>query len=233
MIFGKNDLTIYEKYSSEWWDPNSPRFRSLQKVTEFRIKQIDLWFGCLKGATAIDVGCGGGLLSIPLIERGAKVFGVDLSPGSLETARRASGGQGTFVEADARNLPLETSSADFVLLADVLDHIEDYPNALREARRVLKPSGLLYVNTINRTFRSWLFAIVLGEGTRLIPPGTHDHRLFITPQELEKEAKRLGLQLEAIQGEAPCIWPTIKHWAITFRATDSHAIAYSALFRAT
>ncbi len=231
MLLGQNDLTIYEKYAGEWWDPNSPRFRSLQKVTEFRLKQIDHWFGSVKGKTIVDVGCGGGLLAVPMIERGAFVTGIDLSPASLETARRTSRGEGTYLTADARELPLDDKSADFVLLADVLDHIPDYEKALSEASRILKPGGQLYVNTINRSFRAWFLAILLGEGVGLIPSGTHDYRLFIKPRDLERTAQKHALRLEGFQGEAPIIADTIRNWAITFRASSSLAVAYSGFFR--
>ena len=232
MIYGTNDLSIYERFASEWWEPQSPRFRSLQKVTEFRLQVIDNWFGSVKGATVVDLGCGGGLLSVPMLERGANVIGVDLSSGSLETAKRMSNGKGKYLQGDIRKVELPNGCADFVLLADVLDHIQDYFKALAEARRILKPGGLLYVNTINRTFRSWFFALLLGEGTGLIPRGTHDFRLFIRPHELAKAAKLQRFSLVEMQGEAPSISSTVRDWAITFRASNSKAVAYSALFKA-
>lgn len=231
MLYGANDLTIYERYAEEWWQPDSPRFRSLQKVTEFRLQQIDKWFGSVTNKNIVDLGCGGGLLSLPLLKRGAKVTGVDISPASIEVAENVAQGTGRFFCSDVREVPLPSASFDYALLADVLDHLPDYPRALQEAARLLKPGGLLYVNTINKTFRSWLFAILLGEGLGLIPPGTHDWRLFIPHRELIEQAKPHCLSLQSYQGERADIGKTIRNWAITFRPSPSLAIAYSTLFR--
>jgi 2-polyprenyl-6-hydroxyphenyl methylase/3-demethylubiquinone-9 3-methyltransferase len=230
ILSGRNDLDIYERHADEWWDPKSPRFKSLQKITKYRFEQICTWFGDLEGACVVDMGCGGGLLSIPLLDAGGRVIALDISPASVRVAQQHADGRGEFLVADVCDTNLADGIADFVVIADVLDHIPHYDLALKEAARLLKPGGKLYVNTINRTPASWFLAVFLGELLRLIPPGTHDYRLLIKPAELIAAASVQGLKKVAIQGEAPIIGKTARDWAIHFRDCSSTAVAYSTLF---
>lgn len=226
-----NDLSIYSDYADEWWKSGSPRFKSLHNITPFRLNIIYSNLGSLNKLKVADLGCGGGLISIPLINDGALVTGVDISQESIECAKLASKDGGNFICSDIRNTPLSSESFDVVLLADVLDHIKDFDRVLKEAFRILKPGGRMFVGTINRTFRSWFFAIFLGEGLKLIPPGTHDRRLFIKPYELIEEASRVGFTFQKIQGETPNILATIKSNAISLRLSKSLSLAYSAFFQ--
>lgn len=226
----RNDLTIYSEYASEWWEPGAPRFRSLQALTPFRIELIRSLLGSQQGKFVLDIGCGGGLISKPMIEQGALVAGIDLSPESIAAARAACAGQGDFKVGDARKLPFGDRSFDTVLMADLLDHIPDYPMALAEAARVLKPGGRLFVGTINRNLWSAFVTVTVAESLRLIPPGTHDPKLFIKPVELVSSAKVQGFSLVSMQGEAPLFWKTLLKWAIHLRRSGSLAVAYSAVF---
>lgn len=225
-----NDLTIYCRHADQWWQPGSAMFRSLQNITPFRLELIRGWCGPIGGKAVIDLGCGGGLIAVPLIDEGALLTGVDISSESVGEAARASAGRGKFITADVRNVPLPSAIADVVLLADVLDHLQDYPAALAEAARLLKPGGLLFAGTINRTWLSWFLAICLGEGLRLIPRGTHAHELFITPDELRQRGAELGLLYRDVQGEAPIILQSLRTRTVHLRRSASCAVAYSMLF---
>jgi 2-polyprenyl-6-hydroxyphenyl methylase/3-demethylubiquinone-9 3-methyltransferase len=227
----RNDLTIYSEYASEWWEPGAPRFRSLQALTPFRLELISTLLGPQQGKAVLDIGCGGGLIAKPLIEQGAVVAGIDLSAESIAAARAACAGRGDFRVGDAREVPFATQSFDTVLMADLLDHIPDYSKALAEAARVLKPGGMLFVGTINRSLWSAFVTVTVAESLRLIPPGTHDPKLFIKPEELVSSAKAHGLTLAALQGEAPLFWKTLLNWAIYLRRSRSLAVAYSAVFK--
>lgn len=225
-----NDLSIYSKYAEEWWRPGSPRFRSLQNLTPFRLEMIREACGPVQGKRLYDLGCGGGLLAVPLLDDGAIVTGVDLSAESLRVARVAARGRGTFIEGDVTRVELPSDSADIVLLADVLDHVPDYHRALAEAARLTKPGGTVFAGTINRTIASYIAAIVLGEGLRLVPPGTHRHDMFITPEELLSAAKMAGLRHQHTYGERIAVWDTVSRWAVTFKRSARCSVAYSMVF---
>jgi len=226
-----NDLTIYSRYAHEWWTPGAPRFRSLQNITPFRLSLIDEYIAPKPGQRIADIGCGGGLISVPLIKRGIHMVGCDCSPESIDALRAQTSGAGEFCCADARSLPFSSQYVDHTLMMDLIDHIPDYAKALSEATRITKPGGLIFIGTINRTIRSYVLAIALGEGLRLIPPGTHEHRLFVRPDELIAAAHSCGLTLVARQGEKVLLGATLRRWAITLERGRSEALAYSMVFK--
>jgi len=229
-LLRRNDLDLYERHAADWWDERSHAFRSLHGVNRFRSRLLEEWFGeRIRGARVVDLGCGGGLLAQKMLERGASVVGVDLSHASLRAARAHLDGSSLFVQGDATCAPLHPGCADLVLMADLLEHVCDPALPLREAARLLCSGGLAYVNTINRSRRARLLAVTLAEGLGLVPRGTHDPALFITPAELERQAVAAGLRLVRIQGEAPALLRTIRHWTIELRKSASPGVTYSAL----
>ncbi len=226
----QNDLTIYSKFAHEWWEDGAPRFRSLQNLTPFRLSLIEELIGELRGKKVLDLGCGGGLIAIPLLKKGVSVVGIDISKESIAAAKRAANGDGEFFVGDITSIDLPAQQFDCVLIADVLDHIPKYENVLREAERLLRPGGKLFVGTLNRTFISWFLTIFLGETLGFIPKGTHDHALFIKPDELIEAAKQFNLDLVHVQGEWPLFFKTIIRRAITLKKSGSVAVAYSIVF---
>lgn len=227
----RNDLSLYERYAQDWWNRSSPFSRTLHAITEFRLEQLCKLIPNFAGKSVIDIGCGGGLMSIPLIEAGAVVTGVDLSEASVGVARERARNRGSFIVADARmTLPIDSGSAEVVLLADVLEHVEDYWRILKEAHRLLRTGGTLYVNTINKTYFSYLGVIVLAETFGYIPKGTHDYRLFIDPEILTQEARSIGFQRRELIGESVRWLATFSTNAIHVKRSTSLRTAYSALF---
>lgn len=225
----RNDLSIYEQRASEWWDPTSRAFRSLHSVNALREALLAGWLGDrLRGARTVDLGCGGGVLARGLARRGARIVGIDRSPKSLLAA--AEHVAGSFLVGDLRAVPLRTGVADVAILADVLEHVEEPRRAVAEAARVLKPGGMLYVNTINRTRRARWLAVHLAEGLGLVPRGTHDPALFVTPAELRHYGEQHGLQLLRIQGEPVRLLRTLRRWTIELAPGDDVSVSYSALF---
>lgn len=220
-----NDLQIYERHAHAWWDQESRVFRSLRSVGRFHVACMQAeWGQRLLGARVVDLGCGGGGVSLQLAAAGAEVLGLDLSSASVQEARRAAsaaGLQAEFQVADLRDTGLADRCADFVVLSDVIEHLEDPEAALAEAARLLKPGGELFLNTFDRTRWSRLLVVTVAEGLGLVPRGTHDGRLFVRPGEIQALAWGHGLQLTRVQRERPSFWRTLRHWTIHLQAASS------------
>ena len=216
-----NDLQIYERHASAWWDRSDRFFRSLHSVGNFHAGCMrSEWGEHLQGARLVDLGCGGGGVSLALAAAGAEVLGIDQSPGSVEAARQAAAERGLdaqFQTGDLRQTGLEAASADFVVMSDVLEHIEQPSEAIAEAARILRPGGELFVNTFDRSWWSRFTVVTLAEGLGLVPRGTHDGRLFVRPAELTVFGKEHGLVLRSLQRERPAIFATLRSWTIHLR----------------
>lgn len=226
----QNDLDLYEREAASWWDAKSPAFRSLHSVNAFRTKLLREWFGeDHAGRAVVDLGCGGGLLAQFFVHRGARVVGVDMSQASVRVAHEHLGA--AFVRGDAQRAPLADECADIVVLADVLEHVDAPARALAEVARILKPGGLCFVCTLNRTLRARVLGIWLAEGLRLVPRGTHAAHMFVTPTELEHWARASGMQVERWQGEALQLARTVRRWTVTLRRGTNLSVTYSALLR--
>lgn len=215
-----------------WWDADCREFASLRSITTFRLGLLRQWLPeDLVGRRIVDLGCGGGLLAVPLAERGAVVLGIDLAATALRAARARGVAGFRAVVGDLGAVPVAPGTADVVLLADVLEHVPAPERVVEQAADLLKPGGLLFVNTIARTVRSRLFAIALGEGLGYVPRGTHRWADFVTPEELDAAARAAGLALERRTGEAPRLLATLRSGAIQLRETRSLAVGYAALYR--
>lgn len=167
---------------------------------------------------------------MPLLDDGALLTGIDQSQESIKVAQHASKGRGTFLVGDICAIDIHSSTVDCVLLIDVLDHIPHFAKVLREASRVLRPGGKLFVGTINRNLIAHFLTVTLGESLGFIPKGTHDSHLFITPEELVGTAQLYHLACRKVQGEWPVFFQTIFKRAITLRRSKSVTLAYSAVF---
>jgi len=238
----RNDLSIYDDHADEWWRPDSKWFRSLFAVNAFRLALLDDWIGALPaGATVVDLGCGGGFFCEPFARRGARVVGCDQSFRSVAAARahwNGAGGAATahgagprYLRADVAHAPLASGCADLVLLADVLEHVDDPCGAVAEATRLLKPGGRLYVNTVARTLTARLLVVHVAETLGLIPRGTHDPSRFIDRDELIRWAGDHGLAAERVVGEAVAVAATLRTRTVQLRRSQGTRMAYSVLFR--
>jgi 2-polyprenyl-6-hydroxyphenyl methylase / 3-demethylubiquinone-9 3-methyltransferase len=217
---------------SGWWNPKCREFRSLRGVSEFRLELLQRWLpGSWQGKVVVDLGCGGGLLAIPLAHQGARVLGLDLAHKALLEAEAQHSEAFCAIRANMTAPPVASHSADLVLLADVLEHVDDRPEVMAAATRLVRPGGYLFVNTIHKTMRSRLLAITLGEGLGYIPRGTHQWRRFVPPSEVSELARQGGLSLVRRIGEAPRLWATLRTGAIVLRETSSLAVGYAALYR--
>jgi 2-polyprenyl-6-hydroxyphenyl methylase/3-demethylubiquinone-9 3-methyltransferase len=217
----RNDLALYEREAATWWTSESKAFRSLRAKCAHDLELIRAeWGERLSGASVVDLGCGGGFLSLGLAELGANVVGVDLSRAALGAAReqaRLCGLRVRFLCADVADCPLESENFDFALLHDVLEHVEDPRRVLAEAARLVRPGGGLFASTIDRGLASTLQVVWLGEGLGLIPRGTHDPRLFLTPGELDEHARAAGLRTTRTVRCRADLPATVRDWTIRLR----------------
>jgi 2-polyprenyl-6-hydroxyphenyl methylase/3-demethylubiquinone-9 3-methyltransferase len=204
------DNQLYDRLADTWWDDDGwlSLLRTAMNPARFSYLRDAVAAHGLDphGATALDVGCGGGLLAEEVARLGFRVTGVDPSGPSLETARahaRAGGFDIEYVEGVGEALPVADGAFDLVYCCDVLEHVDDVAGVMREIRRALRPGGLFVYDTINRTPLSWLFVIKLFQEwdfTRVVEPGLHDHAMFIKPRELERDLRDAGLEPNGTEG---------------------------------
>lgn len=213
-----------------WWDEGNRDYASLRAVNELRLTYLRRWtrdwFGGRVPRTAIDLGCGGGLLSVPLARTGTFVIGVDRCRTGLAEANARGERTARFVQADLSDLPLQPGCADLVLLADVLEHVAEPSALIARAASLLRPGGALFVNTINRTLRARVLAVWLGEGLGLIPRGTHDPRRFVRPDEVAAFAAANGLRPTHLGGERPHLLASLRRRVAVVGEGRSTAVGY-------
>ena len=207
------DNGYYENVGDGWWDELGD-FSALHEMNPVRVGYFDRVFRQHLGdrdKRILDVGCGGGLVSEALARLGYQVRGVDLNPGAIEAARRhatSAGVEVDYVAGSAYSLPQADGTVDAVVASDVFEHLHDLDVALGEISRVLRPGGVVAFDTINRTVRSYLVMILLGEQVlRVTRRGTHNWRMFIRPPELTAGLARHGLSLGEYTGLAPSRFP--------------------------
>ena len=154
-----------------------------------------------KGKTAIDVGCGAGLLTEPLARLGARATGLDAAPENIGAARAHAEAVGLDVEYLAGGIEAVAGRTfDLVVSMEVIEHVADTAAFAQGLADALAPGGLMVLSTPNRTALSKLAMITIGEGTGAIPKGTHDWTQFLTPDELTELLGRSGLKVTHVQG---------------------------------
>jgi 2-polyprenyl-6-hydroxyphenyl methylase / 3-demethylubiquinone-9 3-methyltransferase len=202
------EVERFAALASEWWDPRG-KMAVLHKFNPVRLgfikeaacrhfgrdaKRLD----ALAGLRILDIGCGGGILSEPLARLGADVVGADPAKANVEAARLHAAEAGVAVDyraGTAEALADAGERFDVVLAMEVVEHVADLSLFIKRCAEMVKPGGLMVVATINRTIKSFAFAIVGAEYLlRWLPRGTHQWDKFITPNELEAVLERHGLR---------------------------------------
>jgi 2-polyprenyl-6-hydroxyphenyl methylase/3-demethylubiquinone-9 3-methyltransferase len=220
------DNQIYDRLAETWWRRDSP-LGGLDSLNPGRFAYLDRLLAArglrYQDLHVLDLGCGGGLMSEEYVRRGARVTGVDPSRPSLKAARahaRAAGVSIRYKQGRGEAIPCPDASFDLVSCCDVLEHVDDLDAVLRQIARVLRPAGLFFFDTINRTWLSWLFVIeVFQEWLGVVAPGTHDWDMFITPGELDAALARVGLQIHDLTGLGPSLDPLALGRALLHQAT--------------
>ena len=193
----------FEALAHRWWDRNS-EFKPLHDINPLRTGFIDEQLN-LAGRHVLDVGCGGGILAEAMAHRGAQVTGIDMAEAPLGVARLhllESGLDIDYHKASAETFARDHRGAFSVITClEMLEHVPDPESVLKACYEMLEPGGHLFLSTINRKPKSYLFAIIGAEYIlRLLPRGTHDWSKFIKPSELSAMARATGLQLEQLIG---------------------------------
>jgi 2-polyprenyl-6-hydroxyphenyl methylase/3-demethylubiquinone-9 3-methyltransferase len=195
----QDEVDRFSAMASEWWDPTG-KFRPLHKFNPVRLTYIRDHVTAhlgrdpkspqpLKGLRILDIGCGGGLLCEPMARMGADVVGADASPTNIEIAKIHAAKSNIAVDyraETAENLAAEGELFDVVLNMEVVEHVADVDLFLSSCAKMVKPGGLMFIATINRTFKALALAIVGAEYVlRWLPRGTHQYEKLVQPGEIE------------------------------------------------
>ncbi|MDE2016748.1 MAG: bifunctional 2-polyprenyl-6-hydroxyphenol methylase/3-demethylubiquinol 3-O-methyltransferase UbiG [Hyphomicrobiales bacterium] len=212
--------------AARWWDPAGP-MKPLHRLNPVRIdflrtRALERFAradapGAFAGLTALDVGCGGGIVSEPMARQGFAMTGIDAARATIAAARRHAEDGGLDIDyrvATVAELADEGRRFDLVLALEVVEHVVDPARFVAELARVVAPGGLVALSTINRTALSYALAIVGAEYVlRWVPRGTHDWSKFVTPAELAGFARAAGLAPDAAMGLA--FDPLSRNWRLT------------------
>lgn len=209
------ELDKFGELAHRWWDSNS-EFKPLHDINPLRLDWIDSAIG-LGGKRILDVGCGGGLLSEGMAVRGADVTGIDLSEKPLGVARLhllESGQKVDYRKVAVEQLATEEpDSFDAVTCLEMLEHVPDPASIVASCARLVKPGGQVFLSTINRNPKAYLFAVIGAEYLlQMLPKGTHDFARFIKPSELCRWCKQAGLEPDELVGMT--YNPLTKHYAL-------------------
>ena len=194
------DIGSFQQHGSAFWDVQGP-YRTLHQINPARLQFVER-FVVLSGLRVLDVGCGGGILSEALAERGASVLGIDLAESALQAAEAHRAGQAVEYRLESsRETAARGEVFDVVTCMEMLEHVADPAAVLRDIHALLKPGGWAFFSTINRTFKARLGAVYAAEYLlHLVPQGTHQYDWFIKPAELSRMAERAGLTPVAFCG---------------------------------
>jgi len=194
----KIEIEKFSKLAKDWWDPNG-KFKPLHLFNPARIKFIKEKLIShfklepniekpLQKLKILDIGCGGGLLSEPLSRLGAKMTGIDASNNNIEVAKLHSKEMNLdikYIHSSPENLNLQ-NEFDVILNMEVVEHVSNINLFIKNCSKFIKKNGIMFVATINKNLRSYIFAVLGAEYIlRWLPIGTHDWNKFLTPQELE------------------------------------------------
>ena len=233
----KKEIEKFSKMASEWWNPLG-KFKPLHKFNPIRIKyirdsaakhfKIKSNNEPLKNLNILDIGCGGGLLSEPMNKLGASVTGIDASKTNINIAKIHSKKNKlkiNYICASPENLKT-SKKFDIILNMEIVEHVEDVNYFINKSSQFLKKNGLMYVATLNKTLKSYLFAIIGAEYVlRWLPIGTHEWDKFIEPSKLIQYGKQNSLKLEKLDGMV--FNPIVDKWNIS---TDN-SVNYIAQFK--
>jgi 2-polyprenyl-6-hydroxyphenyl methylase / 3-demethylubiquinone-9 3-methyltransferase len=213
-IYDRIDNELYDSDRESWWEPDSALYLIQCSLNPARVGYLKKrLFEVLEldphGKTALEIGCGGGMLCEEIARLGFDTVGIDPSQRSLDIARDHAARSGLSVDyqcGTGEGLPYRDKAFDVVFCCDVLEHVRDLPQVISEVSRVLKPGGVFCYDTINRSFRSWLVAINISQVWKrwaFLPPRLHVWGMFIRPEEMKLLLGRNNLTWQEHRGLEP------------------------------
>ena len=208
----KQEIEKFSKIATEWWSPNG-KFKPLHKFNPIRIQylkeniiehfKLKHSSRPLKKINILDIGCGGGLLSEPMSRLGANVTAIDASKKNIEVAKfhaKKNNLKINYLCSSPEKLNIK-KKFDVILNMEIIEHVDDINFFIKKSSNLLKKNGLMFVATLNKTFKSYLFAIIGAEYIlRWLPIGTHDWEKFVKPDELVNLGKKFNLKLKKLNG---------------------------------
>jgi 2-polyprenyl-6-hydroxyphenyl methylase/3-demethylubiquinone-9 3-methyltransferase len=197
------ELEKFSALAHRWWDPES-EFKPLHQINPLRLDWID-GIAALSGKSALDVGCGGGILAEAMARRGARVKGIDLSDKALKVAqlhRLESEVSVEYEAISAEDLAARAAGAyDVVTCMELLEHVPAPASLVRACAQLARPGGRVFFSTINRNLKAYVLAVIGAEYVlKLLPRGTHDYQKFVKPSELARHCRDSGLSVREIKG---------------------------------
>lgn len=197
------ELDKFDVMAEDWWNPKG-KCRPLHELNPVRLQFITDRCS-LTQKNVLDIGCGGGILSESLCRRGASVTGIDATLSVLEVAKQhalENNLQLDYIHTTAEAYAeIQPNSFDIVTCMELLEHVPDPSSLIKAAATLVKPNGHLFFSTLNRTPKSYLFAVLGAEYVlRLLPRGTHQYEKFIRPAEFDQWLRQAGLQLKELAG---------------------------------
>ena len=226
-----DEIRRFNALAATWWNPSGPMW-PLHLMNRFRVEVIlDVLHTQglidrhqpqpLQGLQVLDIGCGGGILSESLAQLGARVTGIDLAERNIRIAQEHAAKSGLNIDYRVQDVTRLQARFDLIFNMEVVEHVGDLPTFMQACLAQLKPGGITFVSTINRTPLSYLFAILGAEYVlKLLPKGTHHWRKFVTPLKLETLLNAGGVD---------CFWRTgirVNPWRRSFALQKSMAVSY-------
>jgi len=212
-VYNKINNNLYNAEGDIWWQPDTILHLLKTSINPWRVgysKSIIEKLGIEpKGKTALEVGSGGGILTEEICKMGFATTGIDPSDNSLKTAKNHADASGLNIKYDkgtGEQLPYPDNTFDCVFCCDVLEHVRDLPKVISEISRVLKPNGIFFYDTLNRTFISKVVAIKIWQEWKrwaFMPPNLHIWKMFIKPGEIKKLLSQNGFEWKEHKGSQP------------------------------
>ena len=215
------EIAKFDKISDDWWLGNTS-FDLLHQINPIRLNYIRKAIFTykklldLKHLKILDVGCGGGLLSIPLAKLGAQVTALDGGVNNIKIARDKA------LESNIDNInficaPIENhddnEKYDVIICLEMIEHVDDQNMLLKKLSHILKPNGLFILSTLNKTYLSWFLSIYMAENiVSLLPKHTHDYEKFIKPEKISQVLEQCNVILKDIKG---LMWHPVRKWHVS------------------